>query len=225
MVPAGRILETARAEGVDVVGLSGLITPSLEEMAHVAGEMEREGFRVPLLIGGATTSRAHTAVKIAPRYSAPVVHVADASRAVGVVSELLGGDAANYAAARRRRSGEDASRASRAARAGNPRLDRDRPGQSHRGRFRARSSPAELPGRSCLRRLPADRYGRAHRLVALLHGLGAEGLVPGDPRSPRRRRVGPVAVRGRPPPARPDRGGSFAAGPGRRGLLAGQLGR
>ena len=98
MVPAGRILETARAEGVDVVGLSGLITPSLEEMAHVAGEMEREGFRVPLLIGGATTSRAHTAVKIAPRYSAPVVHVADASRAVGVVSELLGGDAANYAA-------------------------------------------------------------------------------------------------------------------------------
>jgi 5-methyltetrahydrofolate--homocysteine methyltransferase len=99
MVPAARILETARAENVDVVGLSGLITPSLEEMAHVAAEMEREGIRLPLLIGGATTSKAHTAIKIAPRYSAPVIHVADASRAVGVVSELLGDGAAGYAAA------------------------------------------------------------------------------------------------------------------------------
>jgi 5-methyltetrahydrofolate--homocysteine methyltransferase len=99
MVPAARILETVRAENVDVVGLSGLITPSLEEMAHVAAEMEREGFRVPLLIGGATTSKAHTAVKIAPRYSAPVIHVADASRAVGVVAELLGEGSAGYAAA------------------------------------------------------------------------------------------------------------------------------
>ena len=98
MVPAARIVDAARAENVDVVGLSGLITPSLEEMAHVAAEMEREGFRVPLLIGGATTSKAHTAVKIAPRYSAPVIHVADASRAVGVVSELLGDGAAGYAA-------------------------------------------------------------------------------------------------------------------------------
>jgi 5-methyltetrahydrofolate--homocysteine methyltransferase len=98
MVPAARILDTARAENVDIVGLSGLITPSLEEMAHVAAEMEREGFRLPLLIGGATTSKAHTAVKIAPRYSAPVIHVADASRAVGVVSELLGDGAAGYAA-------------------------------------------------------------------------------------------------------------------------------
>jgi 5-methyltetrahydrofolate--homocysteine methyltransferase len=98
MVPAARILDEARSQNVDVVGLSGLITPSLEEMAHIAGELEREGFRLPLLIGGATTSRAHTAVKIAPRYSAPVVHVADASRAVGVVSELLGDGAAQYAA-------------------------------------------------------------------------------------------------------------------------------
>ena len=98
MVPVSRIVEAARSENVDIVGLSGLITPSLEEMAHVAGEMEREGLRLPLLIGGATTSRAHTAVKIAPRYSAPVVHVADASRAVGVVSELLGEGSAAYAA-------------------------------------------------------------------------------------------------------------------------------
>jgi 5-methyltetrahydrofolate--homocysteine methyltransferase len=99
MVPTARILDEARAQNVDVVGLSGLITPSLEEMAHVAAEMEREGFTLPLLIGGATTSRAHTAVKIAPRYSGAVVHVVDASRAVGVVSELLGEGAGAYAAA------------------------------------------------------------------------------------------------------------------------------
>jgi 5-methyltetrahydrofolate--homocysteine methyltransferase len=90
MVPCATILETARREGVDAIGLSGLITPSLEEMALVAAEMEREGFTLPLLIGGATTSRIHTAVKIAPRYHGPVVHVLDASRAVGVAGQLLG---------------------------------------------------------------------------------------------------------------------------------------
>jgi 5-methyltetrahydrofolate--homocysteine methyltransferase len=89
MVPAARILETARAVNADVVGLSGLITPSLDEMVHVAQEMERENFRVPLLIGGATTSRAHTAVKIAPHYQSSTVHVLDASRAVGVVNKLI----------------------------------------------------------------------------------------------------------------------------------------
>jgi 5-methyltetrahydrofolate--homocysteine methyltransferase len=89
MVPAAKILETAREKEADVIGLSGLITPSLDEMVHVAQEMEREGFRLPLLIGGATTSRAHTAVKIAPHYRASTVHVLDASRAVGVVNSLL----------------------------------------------------------------------------------------------------------------------------------------
>jgi 5-methyltetrahydrofolate--homocysteine methyltransferase len=89
MVPAQRILDAAREHRVDVIGLSGLITPSLEEMAHVAAELERQGFDLPLLIGGATTSRVHTAVKIAPRYGRPTVHVADASRAVGVVGSLL----------------------------------------------------------------------------------------------------------------------------------------
>jgi 5-methyltetrahydrofolate--homocysteine methyltransferase len=92
MVPAARILETAREKEADVIGLSGLITPSLDEMVHVAQEMEREGFRLPLLIGGATTSRAHTAVKIAPHYRANTVHVLDASRAVGVVNSLLNED-------------------------------------------------------------------------------------------------------------------------------------
>ncbi len=90
MVPAAKILETARKERADVIGLSGLITPSLDEMCFVAGEMEREGFNCPLLIGGATTSRVHTAVKINPNYSAgQAVYVLDASRAVGVVSNLL----------------------------------------------------------------------------------------------------------------------------------------
>ncbi|WP_201744789.1 methionine synthase [Neoaquamicrobium microcysteis] len=90
MVPATKILETARKEKVDIIGLSGLITPSLDEMAHVAAEMEREGFDIPLLIGGATTSRVHTAVKIHPRYErGQAVYVTDASRAVGVVSSLL----------------------------------------------------------------------------------------------------------------------------------------
>jgi 5-methyltetrahydrofolate--homocysteine methyltransferase len=89
MVPAAKILETAREKKADAIGLSGLITPSLDEMVHVAQEMEREGLRLPLLIGGATTSRAHTAVKIAPHYHASTVHVLDASRAVGVVNALL----------------------------------------------------------------------------------------------------------------------------------------
>src|SRR5438132_599875 len=89
MVPAAKILETARAKKADAIGLSGLITPSLDEMVHVAQEMERERFELPLLIGGATTSRAHTAVKIAPHYGSSTVHVLDASRAVGVVSSLL----------------------------------------------------------------------------------------------------------------------------------------
>jgi 5-methyltetrahydrofolate--homocysteine methyltransferase len=89
MVPCERLLAVAREQNVDLIGVSGLITPSLDEMVHVAKEMERQGFTVPLLIGGATTSRAHTAVKIAPEYRQPVVHVLDASRAVGVAGSLI----------------------------------------------------------------------------------------------------------------------------------------
>ncbi len=89
MVPAQKILDTARAENADLIGLSGLITPSLEEMSHVAREMQRQGFSTPLLIGGATTSRAHTALKIDPHYAAPTVWVKDASRAVGVAQSLI----------------------------------------------------------------------------------------------------------------------------------------
>ena len=113
MVPCARILETAVREKVDLIGLSGLITPSLEEMSYVAEEMAREGLSLPLLIGGATTSRVHTAVKIAPRYPHPVVHVLDASRAVGVAGSLLsetlrddfvGGVAREYSEIRRERA-------------------------------------------------------------------------------------------------------------------------
>jgi 5-methyltetrahydrofolate--homocysteine methyltransferase len=92
MVSSEKILERAKTEKADIVGLSGLITPSLDEMVHVAREMERQGFKQPLLIGGATTSRAHTAVKIAPHYSQPVIHVLDASRAVPVTTSLLSED-------------------------------------------------------------------------------------------------------------------------------------
>ena len=92
MVSCEKILERAKLEKADLIGLSGLITPSLDEMAHVAREMERQGFKLPLLIGGATTSRAHTAVKIAPFYSEPVVHILDASRAVPVTTTLLSSD-------------------------------------------------------------------------------------------------------------------------------------
>ncbi|GAB4476707.1 MAG: methionine synthase [Anaerolineae bacterium] len=118
MVPSARLLDTAREQGVDVIGLSGLITPSLEEMRGVAREMQREGFTIPLLIGGATTSKVHTAVKIAPEYSGgPVVHVVDASRAVGVTASLLNPEArdtfaaeveAEYAAIRQRHAGKQA---------------------------------------------------------------------------------------------------------------------
>lgn len=92
MVPADKILKTALAENVDIIGLSGLITPSLDEMVHVASEMERLGFKLPLLIGGATTSKTHTAIKIEPKYNGPIVHVLDASRSVSVASTLLSED-------------------------------------------------------------------------------------------------------------------------------------
>ncbi len=115
MVPSSRILETAREQGASVVGVSGLITPSLDEMCYVAKDMEREGFDIPLLIGGATTSRVHTAVKISPEYHGATIHVTDASRVVGVVSKLLARDQREayiksigdeYDAIRKRRAGE-----------------------------------------------------------------------------------------------------------------------
>ena len=95
MVPLQKILDTAKAEQVDMIGLSGLITPSLDEMVRVAQEMKRQGLDMPLLIGGATTSKVHTAVKIAPQFE-KAIYVTDASRAVGVVSKLIGDDSESY---------------------------------------------------------------------------------------------------------------------------------
>ena len=136
MVPAAKILETARAEKADIIGLSGLITPSLDEMCHVAAEMERQGLDLPLLIGGATTSRVHTAVKIHPNYKrGQAVHVNDASRAVGVAQALMSreqrsgyvtelrGDYARIAAAHARAQEDKARLSLPAARANASRLD------------------------------------------------------------------------------------------------------
>ena len=135
MVPCEKILERAKLEKADIIGLSGLITPSLDEMVHVAREMERTGFKVPLLIGGATTSRAHTAVKVAQHYGEPVVHVLDASRAVPVVSSLLSQDGkapfvkklrADYEALRTQHAGATVKLLSlEAARANAPKLKYD----------------------------------------------------------------------------------------------------
>ena len=151
MVPATKILETAKAEDVDIIGLSGLITPSLDEMAHVAAEMEREGFDIPLLIGGATTSRVHTAVKIHPRYErGQTVYVTDASRAVGVVSSLLSPEAKAPLRRRRPRGIPQARRRARprrgrqaapAARRGPRQRPQDRLGGLHARRSRASSAP------------------------------------------------------------------------------------
>ncbi|MEQ1691282.1 MAG: methionine synthase, partial [Gemmatimonas sp.] len=121
MVSCARILEKARETDADVIGLSGLITPSLEEMSFVASEMQRQGFTIPLLIGGATTSKAHTALKIEPHYSGPVVHVLDASRAVGVTSALLSDEKKPAFVAGVRREYEEI-RVARAARGAKERL-------------------------------------------------------------------------------------------------------
>ena len=118
MVPWSRIIETAQAEKVDIIGLSGLITPSLDEMVTVAEEMKRAGMTIPLLIGGATTSKVHTALRVSPAYDGPVIHVLDASRAVGVASQLLSdtqadgfiaATAAEYEAIREARAGKQGS--------------------------------------------------------------------------------------------------------------------
>ncbi len=188
MVPADKILEVAREKKVDLVGLSGLITPSLDEMVHVAGEMEREGFDVPLLIGGATTSLAHTAVKIAPAYGRPVVHVQDASRAVGVVASLknpaqcrsfVDGNRSEQERIRERYRGPQTAALLplEEARRRKPQLDwRDLPAAEaivHR-RARVGIGPARCPR-------------AAHRLDAVLPRLGAEGNLPGSAgRRPRR---------------------------------------
>ena len=135
MVPAQKILDAAKEEGADIIGLSGLITPSLDEMVNLASEMERQGFDIPLLIGGATTSRAHTAVKVAQKYHGPVVWVKDASRSVPVVAALL----------------SDEQR---------PKLLAETRGRLRR-RCASGTRPARTPGRCCRSPRPAPRRPRS----------------------------------------------------------------
>ncbi len=207
MVPAEKILQAAIAEQADIVGLSGLITPSLDEMCHVAAEMERQGFDVPLLIGGATTSRVHTAVKIHPNYRrGQTVYVNDASRAVGVVSSLL--------------SSETRARTVNEVRAEYARIAAAHArGEEGKQRLpladaRANALEAQLVGKlpaagaaasrhASARRYPDRRAHRLHRLDAVLRHLGAQRQIPRHPQRckgrrsrarPVRRRAGNVAA-------------------------------
>ena len=174
MVPAQKLLETAREENVDIIGLSGLITPSLDEMVHVAKEMERQGFTLPLLIGGATTSRAHTAVKVEPNYSGPTTHVLDASRSVDVVGRLLSEEnhaafvqetREQYVKVREQYAGRDEARqlvSLEAARANKPvRLEPSRHQKAVAGYHQN------------IQRLSAEAHPPPHRLEPLFHRLGA----------------------------------------------------
>jgi 5-methyltetrahydrofolate--homocysteine methyltransferase len=182
MVPADRILDEAKKHNVDMIGLSGLITPSLDEMVFVASEMERQGFTIPLLIGGATTSRTHTAVKIEPAYhKGSTTYVLDASRAVGVVSGLL--------------SATERDRLQAETRAEYVRIrEQYARGLTAKARTaiaeaRRRSSPStgtamSRPSRPSSARAPSSRPGRTrplHRLVAVLRQLGADRPLPADP--------------------------------------------
>ena len=198
MVPAQKILDTAREHNADIIGLSGLITPSLEEMAHVAHEMQRLGMTQPLLIGGATTSRVHTAVKIAPNYGGVTVYVPDASRAVGVASNLLSDElrtayvaevAADYEKIRAQHAGEEGSGADRARGRARQRLP------DGLGALRAAGADGRRPPRDPQRRSRRDRA--MHRLGPVLPGVGAVRSVSGDPRRSRRRRGGARRARRR----------------------------
>ena len=186
MVPVERILDAAVEEQADMVGLSGLITPSLDEMVGVAAEMERRGMSIPLLIGGATTSRQHTAVKIAPAYSNSVTHVLDASRAVGVVARLL--DPVQRAVHESElRAEQDRLRAQHATRRERA-LHTFAQAQERRPaiEWRAEDVPTpEFTGRRVLAGRAPARDRAVHRLDLLLPRLGAARQVPRDPRPPR----------------------------------------
>jgi 5-methyltetrahydrofolate--homocysteine methyltransferase len=183
MVPCERILKVAREKEVDMIGLSGLITPSLDEMVHVAKEMEREGFKLQLLIGGATTSRAHTAVKIAPAYSGSVVHVLDASRAVGVAGQLKSPEA-RVALDAANREAQDKLRAEHRAKRDQPLLPIEAaqaPDADWKG---VRAAAAVFPRREGRRPLAAGGHRPLHRLFAVLRGLGDDRHLPAHLRQP-----------------------------------------
>ena len=218
MVPCQDILARAKVEGADIIGLSGLITPSLEEMQHVAAEMQRDDFfrikKIPLLIGGATTSRVHTAVKISPHYEGPVVYVPDASRSVSVCSDLLSDDRAaayidelkaDYERVRAQHANKKATPLVTLA-AGARQQDADRLGGVHAAEaevHRPPRVPQPGPGR--------DR--RLHRLGPVLPDLGPGRPLPGDPHRRDRRRVGAARAQRRPAHAQAADRGPLAARP------------
>jgi 5-methyltetrahydrofolate--homocysteine methyltransferase len=191
MVPCDRILETARREQADIIGLSGLITPSLDEMIHVAAEMQRLGFTQPLLIGGATTSPAHTSVKIDPAYDGPVVYVKDASRAVGVVQNLISAEQhPGICRAHRGRAREAPGAAPAAAQQGAA-------AQPGRGAGATASTAAGTLPAARRRRsrastvfddYPLEELVPLHRLDAVFQRLGVLRALSGDPRRPGARR-------------------------------------
>ncbi len=197
MVPAQKILDAAKKENADMIGLSGLITPSLEEMSHFAREMQRQEFAVPLLIGGATTSRAHTALKIEPHYKSPTVWVKDASRAVGVAQSLISKELvdtfmekirAEYAEIRERH--KDRGSAKRLVSLEHARA------QAFDGNWKSYTPPApNTPGITVFDDYPLHGTDRAHRLVAVLQHVGTGRQISGDSRRRHRRQAGARVVR------------------------------
>ena len=193
-------------------------------MTHVASEMERQGFTIPLLIGGATTSRTHTAVKIAPDYSGPVVHVIDASRAVGVAGALVQPDRRDAFVAGIRDEYETVRRERAGQRAKEKRLTLAEARANHVPIDWSAVDPAapDVPRAADVRRLPARRARRLHRLDAVLHDLGDARRLPGDPRRSAARCRGARPPSRRAGPARPARRRGAADGERGRRLLAGQ---
>ena len=197
MVPAAKIIETAKAEGADIIGLSGLITPSLDEMSFLAGELERQGMKVPLLIGGATTSRVHTAVKIDPNYrGGPVVHVNDASRAVGVASSLLSPERREAYAAEVRADYAKISAAHFRAQADKKRLKlADARANAVDDRFcQDAAEEAGVSRHQEFSRLRSRRTRRIHRLDAVLPDLGIDRALSRHSRRRQGRRSRALAV-------------------------------
>jgi cobalamin-dependent methionine synthase I len=214
MVPADRILQTVVEQKADVLGLSGLITPSLDEMVFVAREMERRGMDVPLLIGGATTSKQHTAVKIAPEFGGTTVHVLDASRVGDVMSSLFNVSQRDQFESYNRGLQEQL-RQQHAARKERPLLSY---AEALRNRSRSSGRPSRCPGRPSPGRRVIDVAARGtaalRRLDVLFHGVGAQGTA--SRRSSTIRSTGVAArelVRQRPDAARSESFASDASRP------------
>ena len=249
MVPAQKILDAAKEEGADIIGLSGLITPSLDEMVNLATEMERQGFDIPLLIGGATTSRAHTAVKVAQKYHGPVIWVKDASRSVPVVAALLSDEQrpkllaetdADYAALRERHAARQDTRTMLPIAAARARGDPDRLGGYHppRPRMLLQQAMDVCAGPRCdhvhhvatqfVRTFTDYSLEELRRYIdwqPFFTAWEMRGRFPDILHNPSTRRGRPPALRGRAGDARPARRRQVAAGQRRVRPVPGQPGR